>query len=72
MLVYQYMQRNPIVSIPNVAARMEVSEPTVAKSIGHLQKLGIVKETSGKQRRRIFVYDRYLEILNRGTEVEKR
>ena len=72
MLVYQYMQRNPIVSIPNVAARMEISEPTVAKSIGHLQKLGIVKETTGKQRRRIFVYDRYLDILNRGTEVERR
>ncbi len=72
LLVYQYMQRNPIVSIPTIAGKMEISEPTVAKSIGHLQKLGILKETTGKMRRRIFVYDKYLEILNRGTEVEKR
>jgi hypothetical protein len=32
-------------------------------------KLGIVRETTGKQRHRLFTYYRYLEILNRGTEL---
>lgn len=31
-------------------------------------KLGIVREVTGKQRRRIYAYSRYLEILNQGTD----
>ena len=35
-------------------------------------KLSMVRETTGKQRYRLFTYHRYLEILNRGTELPKR
>ncbi len=34
-------------------------------------KLGMVRETTGKQRHRLFTYHRYLEILNRGPELQK-
>ena len=34
-------------------------------------KLGMVRETTGQQRHRFFTYRRYLEILNRGTELPK-
>ena len=30
---------------------------------------GIARETTGKRRDRLFVYDRYLSILNEGTEI---
>jgi hypothetical protein len=30
--------------------------------------LGLVRETTGKQRNRLFVYSGYLDILNQGTE----
>jgi hypothetical protein len=33
-----------------------------------LVELGIARELTGKRRNRIFVYNRYLAILNRGTE----
>ena len=33
-----------------------------------MQQLGILREITGRQRRRIFVYDAYLSILNEGTE----
>jgi hypothetical protein len=33
-----------------------------------LLELGVVREMTGKQRRRIYSYDRYLEVLNQGTE----
>ena len=33
-----------------------------------LSGLGIAKELTGKRRNRLFVYDRYLAILNEGTE----
>jgi Fic family protein len=66
--VHQYMQRSPIVTIPATARTLSISAPTVAKSIEHLRKLGMLRETTGKQRHRLFVYDAYLTILNKGTE----
>lgn len=66
--VHQHLQEKAIVSIPATAERLGVSAPTVAKSVDHLQELGIVREITGKQRDRLFVYDQYLSILNQGTE----
>jgi len=40
----------------------------VAKAIRHLHKLGIVWETTGKQRHRLFICLRYVDILNQSTE----
>jgi hypothetical protein len=34
-------------------------------------KLGMVRQTTAKQRQRLFTYYRYLKILNRGTELPK-
>jgi Fic family protein len=62
------MQRNPIVSIPAAAKKIGVSAPTVAKSLEHMRHLGILQETTGRERHRLFVYARYLDILNEGTE----
>jgi hypothetical protein len=42
--------------------------PTVTASLQNLERLGIVREITGKQRGRVFVYDAYLKILERGTE----
>jgi Fic family protein len=67
--VHEFLQASPILSIPAAAEKLSLSAPTVAKSIGHLRGLGLVREITGKQRRRLFAYDRYLTILNRGTEM---
>jgi Fic family protein len=66
--VFEHMQRNPIVSIPATAANTGISAPTVAKSLDHLRRLGILREITGRQRHRLFVYDAYLAILSEGTE----
>ena len=66
--VFQHMQRNPIVAIPSAAKRIGISAPTVAKSLGHMIDLGILEETTGRERHRLFVYRRYLNIINEGTE----
>ena len=66
--VHQYMQRNPIITIPATARKLSISAPTVAKSIEYMRILGMLRETTGKQRHRLFVYDKYLAILNQGTE----
>src|SRR6266566_542782 len=63
--------REPIITIPATAEQLSLSAPTVAKALQHMMKLGMVRETTGRQRHRLFTYHRYLEILNRGTELPK-
>jgi Fic family protein len=66
--VFQHAQTNPIFSIPATARKIGVSFPTVTAAVGHLEKLGVLREITGKRRRRLFAYDAYLQILNEGTE----
>jgi Fic family protein len=66
--VFEHFQLNPMTSIPSAAAKIGISAPTVAKSVEYLSRLGVVREKTGRQRHRIFVYDAYLAILNEGTE----
>src|SRR5260370_35537964 len=66
--VFQHMQRNPIVSIPATAKKIGVSAPTVAKSLEYMRQLGILREITGRERHRLFVYEPYLAILNEGSE----
>lgn len=66
--VHQLLQQKPLVTVQEAVAQLSVSAPTIRKSIEHLQRLGIVEEITGKERRRIFVYRQYLDILARGTD----
>jgi Fic family protein len=66
--VHQYLQSKPILSVPSAVDALNLTAPTVRKSVGHLMDLGLVRETTGKQRDRLFVYSGYLDILNQGTE----
>jgi hypothetical protein len=45
-----------------------ITFPTATKGINALLNLGTVLELTGQRRNRIFAYDRYLSILNEGTE----
>lgn len=66
--VHELLQTKPIIAIPDTAKRLGISAPTVAKSVQHLVKIGIAREITGKQRRRIFAYPGYLRIIERGTK----
>ena len=66
--VFQHLQRTPIASIPATAQAIGLSAPTVAKSLDHMRQLGILREITGRERHRLFVYEPYLSILNEGTE----
>ena len=66
--LHQYLQRKPLLTIQKAADETGMTRPTVATSVKHLTELGIVRELTGKERHRLFVYDEYLKILNEGTE----
>jgi Fic family protein len=66
--VHEYMQKKPLMNIGAAAKSLELSIPTVAGALQNLAELGIVRETTGRQRGRVFVYQRYLQIVTAGTE----
>ena len=66
--VHQYAKTHPILSIASGAAQIGITFPTVASALEHMQRLGIMRETTGKQRSRLYTYQSYLDILNEGTE----
>jgi Fe2+ or Zn2+ uptake regulation protein len=45
-----------------------MSLPTVLRALTKLEDYGIIKEVTGKERHKVFVYSKYLNILNEGTE----
>ena len=55
-------------TIARASKELDLSLPTVTASLMHLVNLGIVRETSGKQRGRLYVYEAYMSILQQGTE----
>jgi Fic family protein len=66
--VHELLQTKPLITIPLAARTLALSRPTVASSLAHLVQAGIVRERTGRQRGRAFVYDRYLALLSEGTE----
>jgi Fic family protein len=66
--VHRLLQAQPILSIATASDELKRSVPTVTASMHHLAKLGITRETTGRNYGRIYAYDKYLRILNEGTE----
>jgi Fic family protein len=66
--LHQYAQTHPILSIGSAAEKIGITFPTATSAMDHLKRLGIMREITGKQRRRLFAYGGYLDILNEDTE----
>jgi len=68
LLVQEALQAKPLATIARLTQSTGFTTPTVTQALGELQKLGIVRETTGRARGRIFAYVRYLDALNAETE----
>jgi Fic family protein len=66
--VHRLLQTQPIISVAIASKELSLSPPTVTAALGHLQKLGVVHETTGRNYGRLYAYTEYLKILNEGTE----
>ena len=66
--VHEALKARPILSVPEVSRTTGLSFPAASSAMDLLAELGIARELTGKRRNRLFVYDRYLAILNEGTE----
>jgi Fic family protein len=66
--VHTALRERPILSLPDICRRTGLSFPAATNGMTLLEKLGTVRELTGRQRNRLFAYDRYLQILSEGTE----
>jgi Fic family protein len=66
--VHEALKARPIISIPQVCRSTGLSFPAATSAMELLSELEIARELTGKRRNKLFVYDRYLAILNEGTE----
>jgi predicted transcriptional regulator len=67
LALFDLMKKRCLVSLPTVQKELRFTFPTANKAALNLEKLGFVKEITGKRRDRIFSYDPYLKILQMGT-----
>ena len=66
--VFNALRERPLITLGQVLQHAGISFPTATKGMQALMTLGLVRELTGQQRNRVFIYDRYLSILNEGTE----
>jgi Fic family protein len=67
--VHRAMMERPITDSGWLVEKTGITPATVNKCLGHLERLGIVRELTARKRNRVFSYAGYLEILNQGTEL---
>jgi Fic family protein len=64
--VLQVLQQKPILSIAGACEQTGLTVPTVTTAFEHLMRLEIVKEITGRQRGRLYMYVQYVERLDEG------
>lgn len=65
----RYLEQHPITDIKKASEDLGISFNTAASTIRKFVELGILEQTAGMQRNRVFAYQHYLDILRRDTEV---
>ncbi|MEZ4650028.1 MAG: hypothetical protein R3E97_14815 [Candidatus Eisenbacteria bacterium] len=68
--LFETLPRHPIVSVPSTMEALSVSKPTAGRAIELLETVGVLVERTGKKRDRSWAYQRYLDVLRVGTELE--
>ena len=62
--VIEFMYSQPIVDVAKIEAVIQKSNVTAYKLISDLEHLGVIKEVSGAQRNKLYVFTDYLALFN--------
>jgi Fic family protein len=65
--IHERLQQNPFATSNALAAQTGLTPPTINAALADLERLGIVREITGRRRGRVFGYGAYMDILNEGT-----
>jgi len=67
--VFELLPSHPILTISNVMELLDITRPTATKALQVAVQAGVLVETSGRKRDRVWAYAGYLELLGEGTEL---
>jgi Fic family protein len=65
--LHEIAVREIVFRIPQAARTLDSNEVTVGNAARNLERLGIVRETTGRTRNKRFVYIEYLRVIEEGT-----
>ncbi len=68
MQLHELLFKKPIVAVNIVSRELSLTPPAARRAINNLEQLGILKEISGKQRDREYLYEQYFNIIQSGIE----
>lgn len=63
-----YLKRLPQISASELSKHLNISTPTARSTLNRLADAGIIQEISGQKRNKTYLYRRYLDTLEEGTE----
>jgi len=66
--VHHALLQQPIISIAKIRQMTGLAPTTIIKSLDHLIKLGVANEITGRQRNKLYSYQRYIAFLSEGAE----
>jgi Fic family protein len=69
--IYTLLQSMPLVTIPRASLETALSVPTVTAALARLEEIGIVREITSRRRDKLYSYEKYIQLLNEGTELIK-
>ena len=67
MLVFEYLEANPIIEIRKTAEALSITFNTASSAVKRLTDAEILVQTTNASRNRTFAYEDYLSILRKGT-----
>ncbi len=70
--VFKQLQSMPLMSIQRTSQETHISVPAVTTALTRLQELGIVHEITRRRRDKLYSYEKYIHLLNEGTEPIRR
>ena len=61
--LFDHLPEHPILTLPRTIELLKTTKPTAGKAIDALCKAGVLGETTGRQRDRVYAYRSYLQVL---------
>ena len=61
--LFDFLPENPVITVPLASQMLGITAPPTRKAIELLESIGVLRETTGKQRDRVYAYRKYLDVL---------
>lgn len=62
----EFMYTQPVIDVTKIEAVIQKSNVTAYKLVNDLERLGVIREVSGAQRNKLYIFNDYLALFNNG------